>query len=289
MTGLVRAELLKMLKRWMPYVLFLLMLLGAAVVVWLFGYVSYKEDDVEFRATAMRTFAYPYSVPALLDSGQFWGSAFFIAILSTSTLATEHNWGTIRTSLSAGVSRLRYLIAKILALSLVSIVALLVAFGFGLLMSLWASDAAGFSIPMRHPESFTAADFLVMVLRTAYCMLPYGLLAFAVTVITRSTAMGIAGTMGYMTIEGIVVALLSTGGDILQDSRYLFLGHSVTVLMAENRFNDLDFNTIAFRDLESPDQPGIWTATAVIAVQSTLFTLASFFVFLRRDITVSHG
>jgi hypothetical protein len=142
---------------------------------------------------------------------------------------------------------------------------------------------------MRHPESFTAADFLVMVLRTAYCMLPYGLLAFAVTVITRSTAMGIAGTMGYMTIEGIVVALLSTGGDILQDSRYLFLGHSVTVLMAENRFNDLDFNTIAFRDLESPDQPGIWTATAVIAVQSMLFTLAAFFVFLRRDITVSHG
>jgi ABC-type transport system involved in multi-copper enzyme maturation permease subunit len=289
MTGILRAELLKMLKRWMPYVLFLLMLIGAAAVIWLFGYASYHEDDHEYRATAMRTFVYPYSVVALLDSGQFWGSAFFVAILTTSTLATEHNWGTVRTALTGGVSRTRYLTAKLLVLMLVSTAALLAALAFGVLLSLWASSAADFNIPAPHPDGFAPADVLLMISRTAYCILPYGLLAFAITVISRSTAMGIAGTMGYMTLEGIAVALLGTGGDALQDSRYLFLGHSVTVLMAENRFADLDFNTIAFRDLESPGQPGIWVATAIVGLQSLAFLAASFFVFLRRDITVSHG
>jgi ABC-2 type transport system permease protein len=288
-TGLLHAELLKMLKRWMPYVLFLLMLVGAAVVIWLFGYVSYKEDDAEFQATALRTFVYPYSIPALLDSGQFWGTAFFVAILTTSTIATEHNWGTIRPSLAGSVSRARYLLTKLITLSTVSIAALMTALGFGILMSLWASDAAGFSVPVAHPESLSASDFVVMILRTALCILPYGLLAFALTVITRSTAVGIAGILGYMVLEGILVAVLTTGGDVLQDSRYLFLGHSVTPLMNENRFAGLDFNTLAFRDLESENQPGLWTATAIIAAQSALFLAASFFVFLRRDITVSHG
>ena len=289
MSGLLRAELLKMLKRWMPYVLFILMLIGATVVIWLFGYVSYKQDDLEFRATAMRTFVYPYSFTALLDSGQFWGSAFFVAILSTSTIATEHNWGTIRPALAGGVSRVRYIVTKLLALTLVSTVALLIVLAFGLLMSFWASDAAGIDVPARHPESFTLADAAIMILRTAFCIIPYGLLAFTLTVISRSTALGIAGTMGYMVLEAIIVAILTTGGDVLQDSRYLFLGHSVTVLMAENRFENFDFNTIAFRDLASESQPGIWTATAIVVAQSAAFLFASFFVFLRRDVTVSHG
>lgn len=290
MTGLLRAELLKLLKRWMPYVLFVLMLVGAATIIWLFGYVSYRDEgEADFKATAFRTFIYPYSVPALLDSGQFWGTAFFVAILTTSTVATEHNWGTIRPALVGGVSRARYLLSKLITLSLVSIVALLLALAFGLLMSLWASNAEGVDIPARHPESFTLADMVIMVSRTAFCMIPYGLLAFALTVITRSTAVGIAGILGYMVLEGILVAVLTTGGDILQDSRYLFIGHSVTPLMNENRFADLDFNTLAFRDIESQNQPGLWTGTAIIFAQSALFLAASFFVFLRRDITVSHG
>jgi len=288
-TGLLRAELLKMRKRWMPYVLFLLMLAGAAFIVWAIGYGTWHDDDPEYAASGLRTFAYPYSVPALLDSGQFWGSAFFVAILTTSTLATEHNWGTIRPALSGGLSRSRYLATKLVTLTLVSTVALLLVFGFGLLLSLWATSVAGLDTPVPHPGGFTVGDFVLMVSRAALCIVPYGLLAFALTVISRSTALGIAGTMGYMTLEAIIVAVLGTGGDILQGSRILFLGHSVSALIAENRFGGLDYESTAFRDLESPGQPGVWTATAVIVAESAFLLAASFLVFLRRDVTVSHG
>jgi ABC-type transport system involved in multi-copper enzyme maturation permease subunit len=289
MSGLLRAELLKLRKRWMPYVLFVLMLAGAAFLVWLVGYTSWKSDDVEYRPDALRTFAYPYSVPALLDSGQFWGSAIFVAILTTSTLATEHNWGTVRPSIAGGVSRARYLLTKLLTLTLVSTVALLLVFGFSLLMSLWATSVAGYDAPVPHPGSFTAGDFALIVARTALCIVPYGLLAFALTVVTRSTAVGIAGTMGYMILEAIIVGALGTGGDLLQNARFIFLDHSVTALIAENRFDDLTYNAMWFRDLDADNQPGVWTAAAIVVVQSAFFLAISFVVFLRRDVTVSHG
>ncbi len=291
MTGLLRAEFLKLRKRWMPYVLFVLMLAGAAFLIWAIGYGTYvgEDEEIEWKLSAMRTFLYPYSVPALLDSGQFWGSAIFVSILTTSTLATEHNWGTIRPALTGGVSRARYLASKLILLMLVSTVALLLAFGFGLLMSLLASNASGLNIPADHPGRFTASDFALMLSRTALCILPYGLMAFMLTVISRSTALGIAGTMGYMMIEAIAVAALGTGGDLVQAPRILFVGHSVGPLIAENRFGDLQYESISFRDLDAPDQPGVWTATFVVVAESVAFLVTSFVVFLRRDVGVSQG
>jgi len=276
-----------MYKRWMPYVLFIVMLAGAAFIIWAMGYGTYKDDDPEFAASGLRTFAYPYSVPALLDSGQFWGSAIFVSILTTSTLATEHNWGTIRPALVGGVSRAQYLITKLLTLTLVSTVALLIVFGFGIVLSLWATSVAG--VDPRVPGGFTAGDLVLMVARTALCILPYGLLAFALTVISRSTALGIAGTLGYMMLEAIIVAVLGTFGGILEDSRILFLGHNVSALIAENRLAGLGYETTAPRELEADGQPGVWTATVIVVCESAALLAASFFVFLRRDITVSHG
>jgi ABC-type transport system involved in multi-copper enzyme maturation permease subunit len=288
LTGLLRAEFLKMRKRWMPYVLLLLMLVGAAFLIWAVGYSDRHSDDPVYAASIMRTFVYPYSVPALLDSGQFWGSAIFVAILTTSTLATENNWGTIRPALTGGVSRTGYLMSKLLIVTLVSIVALLIALGFGVVMSLWATSAAGLNAPVPHPGSFTAGDFVLMVLRTAVCIVPYGLLAFALTTLFRSTAVGVAGTMGYMVLEAIIVAVMGTGGDIFQDLRVLFLGHDVSALIAENRFGGLDYESMALRDM-GQSRPGVWTATIVIVVESALLLATSLLVFLRRDVTISQN
>ncbi|HET8943151.1 MAG TPA: hypothetical protein VFO59_00065, partial [Dehalococcoidia bacterium] len=74
--SMLGAEILKIRTRWMPYVLFLLMVGGAAVNIWLLGYVSWHDDKTgEFAGDALRTFVFPWSIPALLDSGQFWGAA----------------------------------------------------------------------------------------------------------------------------------------------------------------------------------------------------------------------
>ena len=120
--------------------------------------------------------------------------------------------------------------------------------------------------------------------------MPYGLLAFALTVVSRSTALGIGGTMAFMLLEAIAVGALGNGGDILQDSRVFFLGHNVNVLISENRFGGLEYESAAPRDDPgSLGQPGVWNATAVIVGQSVALLAVSFYVFIRRDVTVSHG
>ncbi|MCH8037048.1 MAG: hypothetical protein IIC53_07980, partial [Proteobacteria bacterium] len=90
-TKLLSVELLKIRKRWLFYILFLIMVLGAAVLIWLAGYSSWRGErgggDFEFTSSAMHTFALPWSLAALLDTGQFWGG-MLVGILTASIVAT---------------------------------------------------------------------------------------------------------------------------------------------------------------------------------------------------------
>src|SRR3989337_122618 len=110
--ALLAAELVKIRKRWLVYVLLLVMLLGAAIQIWLAGYSSWRSASDQFGdelASALRSFVLPYSLPALLDSGQYWGS-LLIGILTASVVATEYAWGTVRQAVLRGHTRRPYLI-----------------------------------------------------------------------------------------------------------------------------------------------------------------------------------
>jgi len=287
--SVLAAEILKVRKRWMPYVLLLVMLAGAAVLIWLIGYVGYQEDPRgEFAGDAFRTFAFPWSIAALLDSGQFWGAAIFVAILTSSTVSTEYNWGTVRQALIRGQPRWQFLAAKLLGTAIVCIIFLLVALGVGILFSIIATSAAGEPITLDVLGGPSLQDIVLMVLRSAAGIIPYGLLAFALAVIGRSTALGIAGTLGYMLGEGIVVAILDSIGGIAADFREIAIGHHVASLAAANRIGSGDYNSIAARELPvSADLPDVWIASLVVCLYSVVFAAVAFFVFQRRDLRSS--
>src|SRR3990170_7485757 len=172
---MLAAELLKVRKRWMPYVLLLVMAAGAAVQIWLLGYVSWRESEVEFQQSALRAFALPWSLSALLDAGQFWG-AILMGILTASTVATEHGWGTVRQALIRGQTRNQYLSMKLLGSALIAAVSLLLAFGIGVCFSVIATSVADRPITLDVPGGPSALDRLLMILRAGYGILPYGLL-----------------------------------------------------------------------------------------------------------------
>jgi ABC-2 type transport system permease protein len=282
-------ELLKVGKRWMPYVLFVLMVAGAAVLIWLIGYVSYHEEqDPGFAADAFRTFAFPWSIPALLDSGQFWGAAIFVGILTSSTVATEYNWGTVRQALTRGQPRWQFLAVKLLGTSILCIAVLLTAFGVGVFFSILATAAAGETVTLDVPGGPSIPEIGLMILRTALGIIPYGMLAFALAVVGRSTALGIAGTLGYMLAEGIVVAILDGIGGIAADLSEIAIGRHVASLIATNRIGTGDYNSIAARELPvAADLPDVWIATLVILLYCAIFAAVAFFVFQRRDLRSS--
>ena len=47
---MVAAELLKVRKRWLPYVLFLVMVIGAALIIWLIGYASWRSSGTQLES-----------------------------------------------------------------------------------------------------------------------------------------------------------------------------------------------------------------------------------------------
>jgi len=283
--SLLAAELLKTRKRWMPYVLFLVMLAGVSMLIWLGGYLEWRsQDEFEFQTGALHTFAMPWSLQALLDSGQFWG-AVLIGILTASVVATEHNWGTVRQALIRGQTRSQYLATKLTGLGLVSAAVLLAALAVGIGFSVLATDLAGRPITLDVPGGPSVPEVGLMILRAGFGILPYGLLAFFLTVVSRSTAVGAAGVLVYVIGEAITIAIFKDIGGLVGDSRSLFIGHNVNALVAANRIGFGDYNSLAFRERpDAADLPDVNTAALVIAIYCVILLATTFAIFQRRDI-----
>lgn len=285
MTSMLGAELLKVRKRWMPYVLLLFMVAGAAYAIWLAGYVAWKTDDSEFRDSALRTFSLPWSLAALLEIGQFWG-AVLVGILVSSAVATEHGWGTVRQALIRGQTRSQYLTTKLLGVALIAAVSLLLAFGIGVSFSVVATALADLPITLDVPGGPSAAEVGLMVLRAGFGILPYGLLAFCLTVVGRSTTLGILGTLFFMFGEAAVVAILDGVGGAAADARICFIGHNVNALLSANRIGSLDYNAWPTpRELPvASDLPDPAIAALIVGLYCLAFLAIAFWVFRRRDI-----
>jgi len=284
---ILAAELLKVRKRWMPYLLLLIMVAGAAIQIWLAGYLSWKEDDVEFRLDAFRTFTLPWSLPTLLDTGQFWG-AILVGILAASVVATEHGWGTVRQALIRGQPRSQYLTAKLFGIALIAAVSLLLALGIGVSFSVIATAVADLPISLGAPrgEGLSAPDIALMVLRAGYGVLPYGLLAFSLAVFGRSTTLGVAGILLFMFGEAIILAILGGIGGVAADARDLSIGHNVAALLAANRIGDYhNYNSFSPREpLAASELPDPAIAALVLALYCLAFLAIAFWVFRRRDV-----
>ncbi len=287
MINILQAELLKVRTRWMPYVLFLIMVAGAAINMWLAGYVSWHQEPPDSSAQAFRTFAFPYSIATLLDTGQFWGSAIFVGILTSSCVSTEYNWGTVRQVLVRGQSRAGYLAIKIAALAILCAIFLLAALAVGLFFSVWATSLAGAPITLDVRDGPSLPEIVLMIGRAALGILPYGLLAFMLSTVGRSTALGIGGTFGYIFAEGIGVAILLGMGGRAADLSDIALGRHVASLVAANRIGSGDYNSIAFREFADPAKlPDPNVGALVILLYCLVFLAITFTVFLRRDIRV---
>lgn len=279
------AELLKVRKRWLPYVLFLVMVIGVAAHIWLLGYATWadrnNEFDVFFRTETLRTFVLPHALPALLQSGQFWGS-ILVGILTASVVGTEYSWGTARQAILRGQTRSEYLTIKLIGLMILASVGLLAALGIGILFSLMASSIAG----EETGGSISFGTAILMVLRAGYSILPYGLLAFALTTVSRSTTLGVAGSVVFVFLEAIMIAVFSAIGTPWSETTRAFLpGHNVAAILSANRIDEgLFFSLAPIERLLPVSLPDPTVAALVLALYCFVFLAISYWVFQRRDL-----
>ena len=211
-----------------------------------------------------------------------------VGILAASVVATEHTWGTVRQALIRGQPRSQYLTAKLVGIILIAAVSLLLALGVGVLFSVIATAAGDLSITLDIPggDGPSIPAIALMILRAGYGIVPYGLLAFCLAVVGRSTTLGVAGIMMFMFAESILLAILGGIGGLAADARAFSIGHNVVALLAANRIGGFsDYNAFSPRDRPlASDLPDPGVAALVVALYCLAFLAIAFWMFQRRDV-----
>jgi ABC-type transport system involved in multi-copper enzyme maturation permease subunit len=298
MARLIAAEWMKTRTRWLPWVLLVVLILGAGVQIWLFGYTAWwdlhNETDPELRSDlpiAIRTFALPWAIPALLDSGQYWGSVI-LGVLIASVVATEYNWGTVRHAIARGQSREQFLTVKLVGLALFATVLMLIAFTWGIASMIWTSNLAGIPVTLNPPGAaeMTLLDIVIAMLRAAMGILPYALLAFAMTTIGRSTALGATGIILFIIIESTIIGIFAALGGIWEDLLIFSIGQNAASLIAANRIDDGEYASLALRGIpDASELPDPWVAFVVLCLWCVLLLGVTYWVFRRRDLRLGTG
>lgn len=288
---LLYAEWMKSRTRWLPYVLLLFLFIGVVIQIGVAGVATYFDERnhiEEYGFNSAFTFRWPYAILPLLDAGQYWGPVF-IAFFVASAVATDFGWGIVRLSIARGVTRNRYLSAKLIATAVICSVGMLVALVLGIACSLVATalmeDPTKYAVVAAVTNEPSLSEMPLMIARATLAILPYGMLAFMLAVLSRSTALAATGVLVYKLIESSAVGILGALGGTWAHFQNLFIEHHAAAVLALNSSGFPDYNSIAFRAVPDPsDTPNPWLAAAMLVAFCVVFGIVSFWSFARRDL-----
>ena len=232
-----------------------------------------------------RVFTLPYSV------GDWTGGShvFFvipILILAASVMGIEYGLGTLRTTLARGVGRWQLLSGKLIMLMGASVAAVIV---IGVLIGI-ASLLAGV-IPPGEEGSLIAndggawLDAVKALAKLAFALAPYVALGVFLTVLTQSTAQGIALSMGYYVIELILAPVLGGLADWLAKALDIaLLGKNATEWMSTASAAEAQqaLGTVV-------GQPDTLRAFFILLAYTAVLVAAALWIFQRRDIAGAKG
>ncbi len=276
--SLMRWEWFKLRHRWMPWVLLTIFVLFTQLTVWI-PLIIYKTE----RGDVSDSFVLPDSLFISLTA-MFGFAIVLMVTLASSIMGAEYGWGTLRTVMARGPGRWQFLVAKFAVAGLAGLGGLMIAaIGIGI-SSLAASGLAG--DVSSSGEMGGWSDVVLLVIKAAYALTPYILLAIALTVFTSSATVGLAITMGYHIAEQIAVPVLTALVDGFDSIAVFALGINVHALIS-----DLDEMGFIFMitTLAQGELPGTGQASVVVLVYSMLFGGAALWLFHRRDITGAKG
>ncbi len=205
----------------------------------------------------------------------FFGG-ILIVIVASSLIGSEFSWNTLRPLVARARTR-----SSLLAAKWVVVVAYTVAMVILGIIGSMVIAAVG-SMLVGNSMSFSAdlLDFFAVgTLRWIMASLPYSVIAFAVALITRSNAAGIAIGIGLSFVEPLLFGLLGLLSDMFNTVADYGIAQNVNNLTSIA----LDGNSSTFGDPISTSQ--VWQSAGILAVYVAIFVAVTFVVFNRRDIT----
>jgi ABC-type transport system involved in multi-copper enzyme maturation permease subunit len=244
--------------------------------------------DTAAREEIRKAFALPgaitESVKGVVDI-----APILIMILAGSAMGAEYGWGTLRTTLTRGTGRWQLLTSKLALLVLATAGALVIVAAASVVATVVAA-----LIPPSEEGGFADAgkwsDVGIAFLRALYALAPYIALGTFLAVLTQSSAMSIALSLGYYVVELIVMPLLGLNETLAKATGYI-LGGSVGEWM-ESAFITITVEASsgeASGEAPAVDQPDALQAFLVILAYTLVLGVAAYWIFQRRDITGAKG
>lgn len=130
-----------------------------------------------------------------------------LCILAGAVIGNEYSFGTQRLALSRGVSRAQLIAAQVAALALLALIVSGAMLLLGTLFGVTLGPMVGGVIPNIPLAGW--GQLLLYWLVVALNLLAYALIALLFGTLGRSTAVGIAGSLGYIIFESIVAPILA--------------------------------------------------------------------------------
>ncbi len=272
------AEVLKLRKRpivwvlgglWLVILVFFLYLLPA-----LFFTITLADTPAEVASETSLQEQLPVLAPENLVTYLlrflFPGLGMTVALILGALVAgSEYSWGTIKTILSQRPGRLNVLSGKLLALLILLVIFVLIAFLGGSVSSLAVALFSGESLarpPVLVLLGGLGVGALILVVWAAF--------GFALATLFRNTALAVGLGLIYSFAVEPALSNLSTMNESLQSLVRFFPGTNTSAL-------SFAFEDPGLREgLLSPAQ-----STLVILIYTVVFVLIAALVFWRRDVT----
>ena len=292
MLRLLRSEIFRLRRRWMPWIL----LFAIAVVPFLVytliyvsisaqreaarsGAIPEKPEETQALAEALASLR-PAEIPDFGIGIVIGLGSVMLIVLAASHVGAEFGWGTLRTLLAHGAGRAAFLAAKLASLALYATLFVIVGTIAAIAASYVISGFAGLATTPGVDLTETAGR----AMRGLYTILPYMALASLIAVWSRSGGAGIAAGLVIFFSEGLVSQLVASLNRDLAKVVDYGLGRNVDAVQRAGVV--LEGREAAAAAAAAP-LPDALQATIVLACWTTLFVALAYWRLRARDVTLS--
>lgn len=284
MKHLIIAEWRKLSRRPLPWVVLgiviasvVAVVLGGALLAISNVITVYDENDNATNAAAiLPSFTLPGAIPMTLSVVRQVGTWLLIIFVAIS-IGMEESYGTLRIMLSTGLDRTRYLLAKLIVLIGFTIFIAVAGFATGCISALAVGALSPTTITPEPVEGSVFWMSLTMLVRTIGILCLPVVLAFTITVLSRSQTLGLSITLGYFIFDILVSSVSAFMGNAGEIVRTLLIGSSSTAIMQLNRLGQ----PMTLTESWSTVAPNVLVLTTYVVI--LLFGCR--YVFTHRDIT----
>ena len=292
MLRLLRSEIFRLRRRWMPWIL----LLVITLISFVFYALIYVSVNAQLEAVRAGTIpAPPGGTEVLTESlealrpGEVpdFGLAIVVAlgsvmliVLAASHVGAEYGWGTLRTLLAHGAGRGAFLGAKLVSLLLFAVVFVVVGTIAVIAASYTISSIAGLSLS----PGLDVAEIARRASRGLYTILPYMALASLIALWSRSGGAGIAAGLVIFFAEGLVSQLVASVNRDLAKIVDYGLNRNVEAVQRAGVVPDGPGAAAAAAAAPLPDAG---QAALVLAAYTFVFVALAYWRLRSRDVTLS--